>query len=141
MDLLKWWQIEQNSPKWFKDANSLWGETWDDFNKFCQGCDRIYDLGDVIIYVQKDQDSANIHIGAVRHARIDIKALCIIRDKLLIEFQVVYGWVLRHNRGIAKLANAVGMTFNGVRMFRGESRGRLLEWRCHAMSKNNFQIP
>jgi len=140
MDLLKWWKIEQDSPKWFKDANSLWRENEQDFIAFCAQSHKIYDLGEVIVYVQGLGDKAEIHFGAVPKAKVDISKLIDIRDELFTEFDMIFGWLLKQNRGMKAIAEQVGMKYQGVQMFHGESRGKVLIWHCHSADKNSFII-
>ena len=135
-DLLKWWKIEQGSPRWFKDANSLWCEDEQGFIQFCASCYRIYDLGNIIIYVQKDRELANVHIGATRSAAIDLTQLVVIRNELLQEFAGIYGWLVKQNRGMKCIAEQIGMKHYGVKMLLGESHGKVLEWECFSVNKS-----
>ncbi len=141
MDYLKYWNIEQKSPRWFRTSNGLWRESESDFIEFCDQLHRVYDLGEVIVYVQKVSDiSAEIHFGAERNAKVDVTRLLETRDEILQDFDMIFGWLLKQNRGMKKIADQVGMTYQGVKMLNGSYKDKILEWHCHSLDKSSLLI-
>jgi hypothetical protein len=72
----------------------------------------------------------NVHVSAKRGASVDVmlEAACMLRDHLFkTGAQVLHGWVARFNRGVIRLGEHAGFHRDGVRMFKGECRGRVIE--------------
>jgi hypothetical protein len=73
----------------------------------------------------------DVHIAAKRGASVELlaEAACMIRERLFKSgAQAIFGWVAKFNRGIIKVGEACGMHRDGVRMFKGECHGRVIEW-------------
>ena len=134
-ELQKFWIEERdNMPQWFQDGSQAWGCSWEDFKGFYEQCERVYNLGDILVYVEKIGEYANLHISLLRGAKIDIPTLLNIRDELLKDYKLLFAWVGKHNRGLKKIVEQCGLKYDGLQMFHGESHGRVLEWRCYSIA-------
>ena len=127
--LESYWQVEQNAPRWFKDSSSVW-EKKDELD-FCEKCHSIYEVGNTLVYIE---DSGEIHFSAKGEA--DVQSLIILKDDLLQEFDFLFGWILKQNRGMRKVAEQIGFEYDGLRMLKGSSNGRVLEWYCYKINLN-----
>lgn len=137
--LLKYWRDEQTFPRWFRDGNSVWKITEADFLEFCHNCWRIYEIdGCALLYVERQGRNAEIHFSVLRGHKIDPESLIPIRLELLTEFDCVYGWVAAKNRGIKAVCNLLGMRFQGLRMFKGKSHGKVLEWQQVSINRSEL---
>lgn len=140
-DLFKeFWQIEQDSPSWFKESVNVWGTTWDDYLGFCEQCWRVYNIdGKALLFVEKLGHMANIHISCVRNTKnADIaKELPKIRNEILEEVDTIFGWVHSRSRGLRQLIEGVGFRANGLEMYHGWSHGKLLRWDCFFIGKQD----
>ena len=135
-ELQKFWLDERdNKPRWFQDGSQAWGCSWEDFRDFYRQCERVYHLDGVLIYVERIENNANLHISVLRGATIDIEKLIEIREELLKDYHLLFAWVGKHNRGLKKIVEQCGMQYYGLQMFHGESHGRVLEWRCYSINK------
>ena len=125
--LESYWQVEQNAPRWFKDSSSVW-EKKDELD-FCEKCHSIYEVGNTLVYIE---DSGEIHFSA--KGDVDVQSLITLKDDLLQEFDFLFGWILKQNRGMRKVAEQIGFEYDGLRMLKGSSNGRVLEWYCYKIS-------
>lgn len=140
MNLLKYWEAEQQSPRWLRESNDVWRISQEDYLEFCGQCWKIYDLDDAMLYVERFGDRAEIHINALPEVNIEnlVQRLIDIRKELFRDVAVVFGWVLRQNKGVQRICRQLGMEFYGVTMLHGESHGRVLEWRCYSVDRSEF---
>ncbi len=139
--MLKYWQDEKEYPKWFRDANETWHQSDEEFLEFCNKC-RIYEFGGCALYVEPFGDRANLHFSVIRGSEVDTSELFRIKTELLKEFKLIFGWILRQNRGVQKIAKELGMNYHGVQMFHGSSHGKVLEWWCFSLARTeSFIVP
>lgn len=136
------WQDEKsNTPRFFNDASEVWTTTYNDFLAFCDRSWKVYLVGDnCLVYVEKDGKCANLHISFLRgtDAWGLMDDLVKLRNEILTEFELLYAWVGKHNRGLKKMVNALGMHHNGFCMYHGESHGKVLEWQNHSISRREL---
>ena len=133
---LKYWHAEQSFPQWFKSANDVWTMTEDEFIGFCEQCWKIYELDNTaLIYVEKIGEHANIHCSILRDADVDVlvASLVDVRIELLKQFKMVFGFVVRQNKGLRRICEKMGMKQNGVKMLHGEFHGKVIEWLCYVI--------
>lgn len=137
-DLFKrFWIDEANFPKWWKDANSTWGTTWEDFQAFCARMHKIYSIDDVaLVYVEKVADGrANMHFSLLRGERIDTKELIELRDVIAVDFPVMYAWCGKRNRGLRRILEQIGFEWKGLQMHLQETHGKVLDWLCYTYTE------
>lgn len=130
-----WREERENTPQWFADGSNAWQTSWEDFKGFCNQCWKVYDLGDVLIYVERVGEAANIHISVMRGAEIEMGRLEAIRDELFQTFPILFGWIGTHNRGLKRIAERLGFRLNGARMLYGQSHGKVLKWDCYSVHR------
>lgn len=140
---LKYWDAEHQFPQWFIEANDVWIMTEESFLGFCRQCWKIYEVdGQALIYIEKIGDNAEIHVAVLRGA--DVKtispSLIELRQEVLKAFEMLFGWIVRQNRGMQRIAEAIGMKFYGLRMYHGHFHGQVIEWHCYSMSKADIFV-
>lgn len=134
--LLKFREAEAQSPRWYKDACDVWNLDEDTFLGFCEQCYRIYELGDAIIYCEKTSDTTvEIHFSILRGGKIDVDDLKTLRDELLKEFDMVFGWVVNRNYAVKRICEKVGLRHYGVTMLHGSTHGKPIEWQAYSINK------
>jgi RimJ/RimL family protein N-acetyltransferase len=126
-----------DSPVWFRQMDKVFPETFGDYHL------RAFDTGEINYGIFSDglvglftvchcgSGVFNVHVSAKRGASVDVmlEAACMLRDHLFkTGAQVLHGWVARFNRGVIRLGEHAGFHRDGVRMFKGECRGRVIEW-------------
>lgn len=128
--LRKFWKDEAtNFPRWFCDGTNSNNVTWDEFKAFCERMWKIYKAGDALVYVEDVDGHAFVHFSLLRGGTIgDLTA---IRDEIHKEFPFIFGWVGKHNRGLRKLMGSLGFRWDGLKMYQGQSHGRMLEYHCY----------
>jgi RimJ/RimL family protein N-acetyltransferase len=141
--LLKYWDAEHQFPQWFVEANDVWIMTEELFLGFCQQCWKIYEVdGQALVYVEKIGDNAEIHVSVLRGIDVQtiLPSLIELRNEVLKHCEMLFGWMVRQNKGMQRVAEAIGMKFYGLKMFHGAFHGRVIEWRCYSMLKTDIFI-
>lgn len=135
----KFYEDEKTLPKWFQESSNNWGVTWDDFKAFCDKCERIYQINrTTLIYVERIGGNGNLHFSQLRGYNIHTESLRTIRDALLTDYDMLFAWIGRHNRGLKSIVEQCGMTANSVEMRKGQSHGKVLVWQCYTVTKNHL---
>ena len=130
----KFWENDSTAmPRWFQDGVKTWDTSLEDFLGFCDDCERVYVMDDVaLLYVQKIGDSANIHFSLLRGEMPSQETQIAVRDDIYKSYDRIFGWCGSRNRGLKKILEFVGLTFNGFKMWHGTSHDQVLEWHCYA---------
>lgn len=129
-----WLEERDNMPRHFRDSSDSWRVTWDEFKDFCDNR-RVYHIGDALIYIEPQGDVGQIHFSILRGSEIpDFTAL---RDELLTEFQVLYGWISPRNRGLRRTVQGLGFHYDGFKLWQHYSYGRVLEWHCWLVTRKD----
>lgn len=145
--LLKFWEAEKQTPRWFRDAGNAWVTSDIEFLEFCKSCWRIYLFLEekAVMYVGKIGTIANIHLSLMPDADKAnlIKELFEIEfDILEVECNSIIGWVAKQNRGLRRICEQLGLRFYGFSRFKGETHGKVIEWQCHGITKAEvFVLP
>lgn len=136
--LKEFWEEERdNMPRWFQDGSQAWGCSWEDFKGFYDQCEKVYDLGDTLIYVENIDGMANLHVSTLRGVKIDIPKWKEIRDELLTKYTILFAWIGKHNRGLRRIIEQCDFKYHGLQMFHGTSHGKVLEWRCYSIASQS----
>lgn len=134
---LKYWNEEHTFPQWFIEANDVWTADKDSFLTFCRNCWGIFEIdGQCLVYVEK---TGEIHVAVLREVDIDAvqTGLIALRNYLLNTFTMLFGWIVRQNKGMQRVAKIIGMNFYGIKMFHGVFHERVIEWHCYSMLKTD----
>lgn len=134
------WNNESNAPLWFKEASGVWHPTLEAFEEFWNNCGEIWVFHDTedmetkfLVYLEFLQPhSINIHVSVI--APIDneklTESLKWLKDKKAADgVTSMVGWLLDKNRGMRKIAEAVGFVETGAKMDYGVARNKVLRWR------------
>ncbi len=125
-----WKDESTNTPRFFQDSGNTWTCTREEFQAFCDRC-TVYSINDTsLVYVEPD---GNLHISVLRGSKVDIDALKSLRDDLLKTFPTLYAYVGTHLRGLAKMLESLGFSFNGVEMRYGHTRNRIFVWQMYVL--------
>lgn len=135
-----WHDEATNTPRWMQDGNGVWGCTWDDFRGFCEQCERIYTDGNSLLYVERIGNNANIHFSIIRGEKVDVTDLIRVRNELLRDYEMIFGFCGTHNRGLKKILEACGLRENGFTMYHGFSHSKLLTWKCYSIHRDALNI-
>lgn len=135
--LLKFWQDEQNYPRWYRDCNNAWTRTWREHLEFCRDCCGIYSDGNALVFVER---TGNVHLSIMRGQSIDFTGLCALRDDLLRQFQSLFGWANGRNSGLKAVLNKIGMYDSGIKMYKGSSHGQVLTWRLYIKNRESLLL-
>lgn len=140
----------RNSPQWFRDMDAVY--PFKDFDEYYEAaCGPLQidyavfdnDLIGIFTIAQVSTGIFNVHVEAKRGAslRVLTEAACVIRDKLF-EAGVVelFGWVARVNRGVMRLGLMCGFKPDGVTMFKGQYKGRVIEWKRLSCSRQEVRF-
>lgn len=127
----KYWQNERTFPRYFQDGEEVWktnGE--EEFNEFCAQMYGIYEVGNVLIYVEPN---GNIHFSKLRGKEIDLDGLLKLKQELLERFECLYAWINKRDWGLKRLAERCGFTFSLTEMRRGSSHGKVMVWQLYKL--------
>ena len=144
-ELLKFWEYEQTTPRWFRETCRTNEFDEKDYLDWCAKMWRIYGLLDnkAAVMVAKHGTRAEIHFSflpdADKATLID-ELIQIRADIFCAGIEVIFGWVARQNRGLRKICEQLGLTFYGFRRFSGESHGRVIEWQCYGISQASILV-
>lgn len=132
------WQKENSLPNWFKNANKIWNENFEEFEEFLRDCGEIYGLFFenklcLIVYVEKQfsPDRMNIHLSVIE--KIPMKNFIRESETLRTLFlrrgvKKISGWVLKKNIALCALLLKIGFFETGLEMKHGVSHGKVLKW-------------
>ncbi len=124
------------TPQHFQDATHSWNTDWEDFLGFCEQCERVYLIDDsALVYVENVNGNANVHLSVMRGHTIQIEDCRAIRDALLRDYRMIFGWCGQKNRGLRKILEACGLRYYGFEMIHGWSHGKPLIWQCYSLTK------
>lgn len=141
MDLLREaWDWRDDAPRWFQESLAIDKESWDDFVSgskdewhygiFSDG------LMAVVRLIQSSPRVFNIHLSARRKTDFEVLLTAgkSIRDYLFDKGVLgFYGYLPTVNRGVSKLYEELGFTDTGIRVFKGQIRGRVGELKHYAL--------
>lgn len=131
-----WREEVERMPRWWQDSTNALKTTWDDFQDFCSNMWKIWSVDDVaLVYTEKIGNHANIHFSMKRGAKIDIQDLIGIRDELLKDFRLIFGWSATKNKGLCRILEDCGFKWDGLTMLYGESRGKVFEYKCYTYKR------
>jgi len=136
----KFWRDElENTPSWLAAGSHAWTCTEDDYLEFCDGCERIYIIdGTSLVYVENVNENANVHFSVLRGSKANIEDMLSIRDILINDYQMVFGWCGSKNWGLKKVLTQCQLKFYGFTMLKGWHRNRPMEWHCFSLSREQF---
>ncbi len=137
---LFWSDERQNSPRYFNDSGSTWVCTETDFQGFCQRMWRVYNVDDrALVYIEP---SGEVHLSVLRGADTSnlVTDLIEMRNEVLQEKPLLFGWVGAKNRGIRKLMKSIGFKFQGFSMWYGESHSKVLQWDCFVATQKEYFV-
>lgn len=130
---------DANAPPWFQAANIAFGpndvEAFLNRDAIAIG---VFDpeLIAVIVLTQTAPHMFNADLLAQRRAdvvAIAAGASVVIDDFLRMGMKFGYCWVAEKNRGVRKLCGTIGLTRNGLTLYRGSYRGRNIKWLCYSI--------
>jgi hypothetical protein len=129
--------FERKFPVFYRDSSNTWTATEADALKFYQHCQALFGLFDRnkivgLIYSQAITDTVtDVHMDMERGTDLAAVIPCIaeIRDRRWADgITLVMAWVLKRNRGVQRMLQAIGFRFSGLEMKAGSSHGSTLKW-------------
>jgi hypothetical protein len=138
------------APEWFRQLDSVFG--WPDFETYYeQTKDKISfgifdnELVALVTIIERARGIYEAELSARRGTDVllIIEATRVIRDAVFAHGCLEgFMWVALRNRMVLKVCEAAGFQRDGIRMFRGVCKGRVIEWvrlSCRRMEWVNEQ--
>jgi hypothetical protein len=129
---------EAFAPRWFKDADKVFGPpTLVDFIKGTEQDDRatfgIFDdeiAGLIILTLRDSAVEADLMARPGVSLEIIAAGASSLRDAVFSDLPVtaIYCWLARKNYPTRKLCAIIGFCDSGLRLLKGVYRGRVIEW-------------
>lgn len=136
---------DREAPSWFRQMDSIFGpDDVDDFLKGAQDLANVYlgvfqpsghiahyPLVGVIILTLVSNNRYTAHLCACRGARVEVLAQAAIQvkeDMFNLGMNEVFVFVAEKNRGVRKLCEIIGLQEDGITMYKGSYRGRVIKW-------------
>lgn len=130
------WQ--RDAPKWFQQMDATFGpDNVDDFLKaiaepgvILVGIFQDGFIG-LIIVAEAGRDVFNSHLCAKRGASLEALAQAaaqVTSDFLQLGMKHGFCWVAEKNRAVQRLCSTIGFQYEGICMYRGTYRGRVIKW-------------
>jgi len=97
----------------------------------------------VIIVVLEDYGLFTAHLCAKRNADVDLivqAAQTVLYDLLEFDLRELYVWVAEKHRSLKRLCSMIGMERDGIRMFKGSYRGRLICWHRYSIHVERLEV-
>ena len=143
------YSFERAFPSFYRNVSSTWTIDEADALKFYQKvCDKVFGIFNddksltALVYFEKiTEDVVNVHFDLKRGTDIKeiVYAIAGIRD-----YQFHYGvriceaWILKKNRGVRKMLEAIGFKPTFLEMKSGYSHGQVLKWTQLAIAQNSY---
>lgn len=130
----------EDSPRWRQESEGVWGSTApDEWLAATHDPTRIdigvWDAGELvgdIVLVLRAVGVYEAHLHARRgtKAEVIVEAVETAAAQLFGEYgaESVFAWVPTFNRAMRRIIKAIGFRADGITMWRGTCRGRLVEW-------------
>lgn len=137
---LKFWRDEKdNTPAHFQAGTGAWHRIQEEFLDWCRHCAQIYLIDDIaLLYVENIDNNANIHFSVLRGHKPEMDDLLALRDILIQNYEMIFGWCGKHNVGLKRMLNACGLKFYGFEMVKGWHRNKPLEWQCYSLTREQY---
>lgn len=142
------WEWDASRPSWYKQMDKVFFSAsvedfitmLDDWHYCLIGVFE-NDLIAIIIVEWKDNGQFEGHLVARRHANVGLIALAaehVLYDMLDFGLEEASVWVAEKNAGVAKLCARIGLLPDGVVMYKGSYRGRLIKWLRHSVTREEL---
>ena len=141
------WEWTNNSPSWFRDADRVFNQTT--LNAEEQLGDRakwfigVFDqeLEAVVIVERKGNGQFEGHLMARRNANAELIASAInhvLADLLNYGLMEAYCWIAEKNHGVRNICNAIGLRPDGIVMWKGSYKGRVIKWLRYSVQRGDL---
>jgi hypothetical protein len=137
--LERFYQAEQDSPQWLKDALNSEKQSLEQYFQFCDGCFKRYLIDDkALVLAEKTEELVLIHFSLLKGHKVEdemIEDFCKIRDELPCKW--IMGWVHTRNVKLQKVLERVGFSHYGVTMLKNHYKNRVCEWKNFTLVKDS----
>ena len=144
------WEWTFTSPAWFQDMDKVFSqgtaenliEQLDDWRKVFIG---VLDpeLAAIIIIEWKAEGLFEGHLMTRRRVNVQIIEAAInqvLHDSVEFGMREAFVWIAEKNLGVRKLCATLGMRPNGVAMYKGSYRGRVIKWQRYSITREQLLI-
>ena len=132
---------DEGTPEWYRDMSRVFGP--DDVEDFLKMAEKnilvgIFDpefIG-LLILESTLPHCFEAHLCARRGARLGVLiegTARVINDFLNMGMREGFCWVASKNSAIKKLCEQIGMAHDGIVMYRGVYRGKLIKWQRYSV--------
>lgn len=132
-------RFERDFPAFYRDASQTWTCDEDEIRKFYYSCSELYgifgkredELVGLAHFETMNEWHRVVHLDSARGADklLLLNGIRLVRDDIFKgNVKQVQTWVLRQNRPLQAMLQAIGFRHTGLEMRRGRSHGRTLQW-------------
>lgn len=141
--------FEQNFPGFYRDANNTWTVTEDEAVTFYQSCPNLYALYEdenlvgLVYFEEVSEHVMNVHCDLQRGAKLKelIPVIAQIRDNQFLNgMRLCMAWVMKKNRPVRTMMEAIGFKPTFLTMKQGSSHGKILEWTQLAITEQSYSL-
>lgn len=137
-----------DTPSWHRDMDSVFGpETADEFLEMAAETILvgIFDSSIIglIIIAPAGKDVFNSHLCAKRDAPLNMLAASaaqVMNDFLGLGMKEGFCWVAEKNRSVRSLCDTIGFQHEGVVMYKGVYKNRLIKWLRYSVRPEVKQV-
>jgi SAM-dependent methyltransferase len=138
---------DASRPRWYREMDGVFGLTEDELVKQVTEARNMFmgifdgELIAIILVVWCGAGRFTAHLLARRHADlglITIAARQVLHDMLDYELKEASVWVAEKNTGVHNLCANIGLLPDGVVMYKGSYRGRLIKWLRHSVQRDQL---
>ena len=140
------WDAER--PQWYREMDKAF--MWGDEDRFVGlVADQRYvligvfdpQLVAIIIVVLEGYGLFAVHLCASRNADPDMLVVAgrsVIEDLLAYDLVEFYGWVAEKHIGLKRICSNIGLSPDGICMYKGKYRGRLIKWLRYSIRREDL---
>ncbi len=139
---------DEGRPQWYREADAVFNcGTADDLIAQIDDKRKIFvgvfdpDFTAVVIIEWKGDGLFEGHLLARRGTNLETvieSANYLMRDMLQFGMQEVAVWIAEKNRSVRRLCDSIGLLPDGVVMYKGSYRGRVIRWLRHSIRREQF---
>jgi hypothetical protein len=140
---------DKDAPDWYRSCDKVFGPTMDEFLAQTKAEDQI-DIGifapefcGLISLTRRAAGIYEAHLRARRRTPLEPLALAgrqVIDDLLGMGMETGYVFVAEKNRPVRKLCCMMGMQPDGIAIYRGSYKGRVVQWLRYSVEREAIAV-
>lgn len=149
---------DRDAPRWYREMDSVFGDyTFDEYVAKAREATQInvglFEGTEMFAMITTNLVAAttdpvqygvyDLHLAAARHAGAEkiVGAFASIRRQMFEDLNALalYGWVASVNRPLVSLSRRLGFVPDGLLMFKGMVRGKVIRWERVAYTRGDYE--